>query len=172
MHPVIFECLGYSSYVPHPDLTAGGVVLYTPDFLVQRADNGLWEVFEIKTPDARIIKSKKRRQDFYASLNEYIAQCVEYAEYFDDEAHRVEFAQKHGFEVHKSLQRCLVAGSDDGLDHTRVHALLNQRGHSVQILTYDSLEKALEFYRVRQFGDFEKLALLHPVWVKPSLRAL
>ena len=156
-HPVVFECLGYSDNVPHPELTSSGVVLFIPDFLVRRADNSLWEIFEIKTPDAGIIKSKKTRKDFYASLSEYIAQCVEYSEYFDDTAHRVEFSQKHGFEVHKSPRRCLVAGSDDGLEQAQVHALLNQRSHSVQLLTYDNIAAKLEFYRTRQSGGFERL---------------
>jgi hypothetical protein len=156
-NPVVFQCLGYQRHASHPDLTENGVVLFTPDFLVQRADNGLWEVFEIKTPSAEVIKSATRRQDFYASLSSYISQCAEYSEYFDDEAHRKEFEDRHGFHVHKSPARLLVAGRDEGLDHALAHQLLRRRGRPVELLTYDGLLKKLDFFRVQQFGDLEGL---------------
>src|SRR5438132_2049229 len=93
-NPVVFDLLGYQKVLPHPRLTDDGAELYVPDFLAQRVD-GLWEIVEIKRSDTKVLKDVARRSAFYSAMETYISQCREYAQYFNDKAHRDEFHARY-----------------------------------------------------------------------------
>ena len=155
-HPVVFDSYGYKRVIPHPELTENGTVLYIPDFLAQRID-GLWEIFEIKRPDTRVLRDVTSRQTFYASLQQYYEQCRDYSQFFDDAAHRAEFAVKYGVDIQKSPHSILVAGRSAGLDKAAAYRLLADRGTKVTLQTYDDVRERLDFYRVTRYGKYEHM---------------
>ncbi|MFN5872449.1 MAG: Shedu anti-phage system protein SduA domain-containing protein, partial [Aphanizomenon sp.] len=77
-NPIVFNALGYKTYLAHPVLKLEDEDTLIPDFIVQRIDN-LWEIFELKLPNTQILKDKKTRQTFYAPLHEYMQQCIDYS---------------------------------------------------------------------------------------------
>ena len=79
----IFTTLGYVRALPHPRLEYHDGEVRLPDFLVKDT-SGLWHVFELKRADTAVLKPQLRRQTFYAKFEEYLTQCVEYAEFFRD----------------------------------------------------------------------------------------
>ncbi len=153
-HPSAFDCLGYSRVVAHPDLTENSRVVFTPDFMVQRADSGRWEIFEINTPGMKLLKPGDRRKTFYADTHSYLAQCREYSAYFDDAAHRNEFAGRTGIQVYKSPTCILVGGK--GADASRAEAA--RLAQPIHLVTYDDVLARVEFYRARLYAELENLA--------------
>ncbi len=154
-HPVIFIALGYIHHIPHPRIYAANGNLYIPDFLVQRS-NGSWEIFELKTPSANIIRDKDRRETFYASFAEYVSQCHEYSEAFDDATTRTRLEQEHSINFnHKRPSSIIVAGSSDGLDTERLFRLCSRNIPAITVFTYNDIKAALVSFRTFNFGDYD-----------------
>lgn len=151
--PIIFEALGYKRFLPKPILTTtkGNRI---PDFLVQRRDD-LWEVFDLKRPDTKILKDRERRRTFYASLEEYYQQCREYADYFVEEVNRADFFDRFGVKVQSAVPSTIVAGRNRGFDRPEAFKILFGRGMKVKIVTYDDVLDHLELYRLSTLGDYE-----------------
>jgi hypothetical protein len=146
-NPVVMQTFNYRECLPHPKLVTSDGVVYIPDFLCQRVD-GLWEVVEIKRGDTAILRDADRRVTFYADTEKYIAQCHEYASYFDDAAHRAAFRTRYDRDVQQRPTSVLVAGRAGGLDRQRVHEVLSRRTPAISHRTYDDLRNALEFQRL------------------------
>ena len=104
-NPVVFEALGYSAAYPKPQLPLPDGEHLEPDFLVKRPD-GLYEVFELKTPQERLVHGKKHRDKLYARVEEYISQVENYSEYFDDSEHRT------FVEILSNVVDCLSSSGD------------------------------------------------------------
>jgi hypothetical protein len=155
-NPVVFTCLAFSEVLPQPRLETTDGETYIPDFMV-RDLRGIWHIFEIKTPDAPLLKARSRRQDFYAVLNKHYRQCREYSEYFDDSLHRQYFEEKYGYRIAKRPACILVAGRSNGLDRMKVHELLTDMGSKVSLLTYDDVCEGMEFFRAKQYARYEGL---------------
>ncbi len=154
-HPIVFQSLGYKDFIPHPVLNLGNDEKYIPDFLVQRID-GIWEIFELKTPNVKILKDKERRIDFYSNINEYHAQCVEYCDFFLEKCNRERFKSDYKIEIQNRLNGILVVGLDNGIDKFKIHELTYKRGQ-VKILTYSDILNFLEFERVENHSIHENL---------------
>ena len=154
-HPVVFVSLGFSKFIPHPHILLPSGNELIPDFFAQRA-NGSWEVFEIKTPQARLLRDIKNRSTFYALFESYVSQCHEYSESLDEQSTRSAFNETYGVQVQKRPQSIIVAGRNEGLDSEIRFALCARRTPSVEVYTYDDVLRALENYRTFNFGAYDK----------------
>jgi hypothetical protein len=153
---VVFHVLRYQRVLSHPRLTESGIERYVLDFLGQRLDK-LWEIVEIKRPDTEILKNLQRRTAFYAAMETYVSQCVEYSRYFNDRANRSEFAANYQARVQQQPSAILVAGRSHGLDREKVHQLLMGRTPTVCHQTYDDVLNQLEFQRAKLYSTHENL---------------
>ncbi|WP_299704936.1 Shedu anti-phage system protein SduA domain-containing protein [uncultured Pontibacter sp.] len=142
-NPFVFEILCYNQTIPHPSqIVCGNGEEYIPDFLV-RSYNGLWEIFELKRPDTKILKNTSRRTTFYSSFEEYISQCREYAQYYFVPDNRKTIEAKYNIRIQRELLSSIVAGVDKTVDKQKVHDLLFDRGNSVKTITYDDIRNTL-----------------------------
>ncbi len=154
-YEIAFHALGFKKIIPHGVLKKdkGRDI---PDFLVQSVDD-IWYIFEIKRPDTQVLKSQKKRKNFYNTFRDYVSQCYEYSEYFDESSNREKFNQKYNVNVHKNLKSIIVAGRNNGIDKTEIHNILYREGAKIELLTYDDIRNRIEFYRTSLFSKYEKL---------------
>ncbi|MCH8174692.1 MAG: DUF4263 domain-containing protein [Proteobacteria bacterium] len=168
-HSIVFKTLGYVEFLSKPRLYTDDTSYLEPDFMLKRP-NGLFEIWDLKLDNVKIIKGKKNRNTFYAPVHEYISQVSEYSEYFDDSAHRDLFREKHGHDVQKHPEPFVVLGRNTDLDFKELHKLTDRAG--IKLVTYDDiLTNLYNFYSVA-FEIFEKLpgASLHTtVHLRPYL---
>lgn len=155
-HRIVFQVLGYVEVIPQPRLISGSQEMI-PDFLVRR-DDRVWEVFELKRPDTKIVRPGERRRQLYADCESYVSQCGEYAQYFDDEANRARFRERYGVDVQKGVPSVLVAGRADGVQELAAHCLLHHRNGHVRLRTYDSLRSSVVASRALAFGKRDSRA--------------
>lgn len=154
-YSIVFDLLGYKKVIPHPKLEANGKVLI-PDFLVQGIDD-IWSIFEIKRPDTGLLKRQSKRKEFYSSFRDYISQCHEYAEFFDDQANRDWFNSKYDVVVQKSLRSLIVAGRNEGLDKAEIQKIMLREGAKIELKTYDDLLNTLEYHREKTYGQYDDI---------------
>ncbi|MBD1218269.1 MAG: DUF4263 domain-containing protein [Aphanizomenon flos-aquae Clear-A1] len=155
-NPIVFNALGYKTYLAHPVLKLEDEDTLIPDFIVQRIDN-LWEIFELKLPNTQILKDKKTRQTFYAPLHEYMQQCIDYSRYFNDRWNIEKFLLDTNIRIDSSPKAKLIVGRNEGLDRYKVSELLSDRGYKVELITYDDIINNLEFLKVNTFTQYEDL---------------
>lgn len=153
---IVFTSYGYKTVIPKPKLINKDGDKFEPDFLVQKTD-GTWEIFEIKRPDTKILKNKTRREEFYVTLREYISQCHDYIEYFDDSINRDYVYNYLGVKIPKSLKAILVAGINEGLDKVKAQQILYREGAKIELQTYDDIRIRLEFSRSESYSKYENL---------------
>lgn len=154
-HPVAFIILGFQRQIPHPSIHAASGDTYIPDFIAQRP-NGAWEIFELKTAAADILRDKNRREAFYASFESYLSQCHEYAEALDDSAVRDDVEKRYDINLlQKRPSSIIVAGSSEALDVERLFRLCSRRTPPVTVYTYDDVRAALVSYRTFNFGSYD-----------------
>lgn len=153
-HPVVFAAYGYQRWISHPELVTHAGETYWPDFVVQRL-TGVWDVFEIKRPDTKVLRHAARRQEFYAEFRAYVKQCRDYARYFLLPQHRAAYTQRYGATVQEEWRSILVAGRSADLDPLRVNDILADEGATVEHQSYDDVRRRLEFLRVQAFAKYE-----------------
>lgn len=138
-NPKVFKILNFVEAIPHPkQICTETEDLHIPDFLVKKI-NGLWEIFELKRPDTKILKNVKKRKTFYADFNSYVAQCREYSQFYLSSANRKLMEKEYGIENQKSFASTIVAGRDSAVCKKEVHELLFDSGSKVHLLTYDDV---------------------------------
>jgi len=145
-HPVVFFSFGFQKVIPHPRLVSPDGEEWIPDFLVQ-PPSGVWEVFEITTPQATILVDRGRRSTFYATFEGYVSQCREYAEMLDDPRTREEFLEREGAKLPKNPRISIVAGRSIGLDRDKLQRLASSRVAPLAIVTFDDVRAQVEHYR-------------------------
>lgn len=154
-HGIIFHSLGFKKVIPHGVLMKDGNK-EIPDFIVQTVDD-IWYIFEIKRPDTKVLKSQIRRKIFYNTFREYISQCYEYSDFFNELTNREKFNSKYGTNIQKNLKSIIVAGRNNGIDKIEIHNILFREGAKIEFLTYDDIRNSLEFYRASLFSKYEQL---------------
>lgn len=153
-NPVVFLSLGYTGSLSQPRLRATDGSMYIPDFLVQRP-NSAWEIFEIKTPQASILRDRDRRSTFYATFEQYLSQCHEYAEAIDESQTRENVQREYGIRLNKRPATTLVSGRSEGLNQEKLLNLSGRRTPPITVFTFDDLRTALEAYRTFNFGKYD-----------------
>ena len=171
-HPLVFECLGYTRVIPHPNLDAEDkhAGLFIPDFMALSSD-GLWEIIEIKTAKELILKNTERRHSLRASTEKYIAQCKEYSDLFRDREYRNRFNQRYIADCHASPNITLIMGRNEDLDKKTVAEILSSRTPYTAIRTYDDVRESVN-HSLKVMGELPKAmsnglcilftAILHP----------
>jgi hypothetical protein len=154
-HPVVFVILGFSQFIPHPRLLLSSGKELIPDFFAQRA-NASWEVFEIKTPQTQVLRDLERRTTFYATFEQYVSQCHEYSESFDEKSTQTAVEAAYGAHIQKRPRSIIVAGRNEGIDLDKLFAMCSRREPPVAVYTYDDVLRALEDYRTFHFGAYDK----------------
>lgn len=155
-NPVVFEVLGYVKAYPKPRLPKLDGDYLEPDFLVEQVD-GLYQIFELKTPQEKLIQEIKSRDKFYADVDKYISQVFTYSEYFDDNEHRRLVINELSLDVQKTPDMVLVVGRDNNVDKKLLHTLTRRRASALHIVTYDFILSTLQFHHATLFGHSEKL---------------
>ncbi len=146
--------MGFSEFLPTPvlplseDAELEGEWI-EPDFLAFDDRTRQWVIIELKTPDEALVTKAKRRQKLRASVATYIAQVSEYAEYFDDAAHRKLTKEAHGISVAKTPDIYLLVGYGDDLD--AVHRIASRQGRNIKVWQYNTLLTGLIERYDRQF---------------------
>lgn len=155
LHPLVFLALGFHRQISHPNIQAADGNVYIPDFIAQRP-NGSWEIIELKTPSAKILKNKDRRETFYSCFEDYLSQCHEYSEALDEASARAELESKYNIDLmHKRPTSILIAGSGEALDIDRLFRLCSRRNPPISVYTYDDIRSALSSYRTFNFGGYD-----------------
>lgn len=154
-HPIVFHTLGFQSQIAHPVIRTAEGTTYIPDFIARRP-NGSWEIVELKTASAEILRDKERREAFYASFESYLAQCHEYSEALDDASARAEFEVRYGIDlIQKRPSSIVIAGSSESLDVNRLLRLCSRRSPPIAIYTFDDIRSALLSYRTFNFSKYD-----------------
>ena len=150
-HPVAFYVLGYRRNIPHPELALPGSTTLIPDFIAQLPD-GLWEIVELKRPDAGVLRNPERRTGFYSDMNVYVSQCLEYSERCSDSHIARSLLETYGIAVNSHPGSALIAGRSDGLDRLKVHGVLKRLTPKIRHYTYDDVLDALRQHYVSNFS--------------------
>lgn len=154
-HPIVFQALGYVDYIPHPEILSEDRGTFIPDFIAKRP-NQTWEIVELKTPSARILRNRNRREWFYASFEEYLSQCHEYSEAFDTADTRSKFCERYNIQFLNSRpSSILVAGVGADLDVPRLFRLCSRRQPPISVYTYDDVLHAPLTFRASNFGAYD-----------------
>jgi hypothetical protein len=153
-HSVVFEALGYVQTISHPSFFYDDEE-YIPDFMVKNSLD-LWEIFEIKTADAGILKNTDRRHAFYSKMQDYLSQCREYSKSFTDIACKKRINNDYKINCNNSPDITIIIGRNDGYDKFLTHELLGSLAFKVKILTYDDLDNILSSFVENAFGQVVK----------------
>jgi hypothetical protein len=155
-NPVIFQVLGYAEAYPKPHLPLSDGGYLEPDFVLKRPD-GLFEIFELKTPQEKLVVVKRHRDKFREPISEYVSQAHTYSDYFDDSANRERVKDELGFDIQKSPDMTIVAGRDAHVDKKLLYLLVRRQSGALRLLTYDDLLSWLIFHHTALYGDTESL---------------
>lgn len=155
-HPIVFQALGFSRYIPQPVFRDIDGEEWRPDFLVQRS-NGRWEIFELKLPGTALIRNARRRVKFYAAFEKYISQCHEYSEVLDQETTRREVEKRYELDLlNKRPRSILVAGRSVGVEYQKLYTLADRRNPPISVYTYDDIRDALVAFRTVSFSKYDE----------------
>jgi hypothetical protein len=103
-HTIVFESLGYIAQYPKIHLESGDSSMY-PDFILEN-QTSLFEIWDVKLPYEKIIKSKKYRDELYSKVSsEYAGQLREYSDFFDDSFNREMILKQYGINVQKKTKK-------------------------------------------------------------------
>ena len=141
---IVFEVLGYSKFYPKIRFPLPDNNFLEPDFLLLGLD-GLYEIFELKTPQEKLSSNKLHREKFRAKIEEYISQVNNYSEYFDDSSNQELVSTRYGIYINKHPNMIIIAGRDAGVNKSELHQLLHRRVGSLKIFTYDDILSRLKF---------------------------
>lgn len=108
-----------------------------PDFLLKRIDLNLWDVLEIKLPNAKIVAGTPSRRRLSAPVISALSQIKSYAEFFADRANLLWFRKTHGLEV-ASPRLNLLIGRDSSFRDQREKSRFSEWDNT-RIFTYDDL---------------------------------
>ena len=161
---VIFEVMGYKNIYPSLKLDLNqedqerlGLLYLKPDFILERQE-GVFEIFEIKTPQELFLTKSKNRKTLRAKINTYIAQAMSYADYFKDSYYRELTKDRYGLDFTRGVDISLLAGLEAENDIKRVYEEIRQISTRIQIITYDRLLNNLRFDYINHYPSPNGLA--------------
>jgi hypothetical protein len=165
-NPIVFTVLGYKGF--HAFTKASGKTLPRdehkdlepePDFIAQRVD-GLFEIFEIKTPFWKKLRvdSNRYRERFTAEVSSYISQVITYEQYFTrNPENRRRVKELFDLDIHEDLDIKIVIGQRDHIDKVKVHQKAREYKYKIDIVTYDDILGRLIDEYERAHGEYEDL---------------
>jgi hypothetical protein len=153
-NPIVFEALGYVRAYSRPRLQKVDGDYLEPDFLVQQVD-GLYQIFELKTPRDKLINEIKNRDKLSASIDKYISQVAVYSEYFDDSLHRQWVKDSLSLDIQKQPDMVLVVGVDENTDKKLLHLLVKRRTGALHVVTYTDILTRLQFQHAALYGSLD-----------------
>lgn len=164
---IVFTILGYKNF--YAFTKASGKKLPKdesnglqpePDFIVQREDNGLFEIFEIKTPVLKnlIIDKNQYRINFTAKFNNYISQTITYEQYFTrNPANRQKIKELYDIDIQPVVDIKIVIGRNEYIDKSQIHQHARRFVYKIDILTYDDILNMLNNYYFAHYGIYEDI---------------
>jgi len=135
-----FLCFGkYVSLKSHPVLTFTEDTRRIPDFFLERGEDGLSDILELKLPNSRITVGTDNRRFFSSAIYRGIAQLKEYHSYFNDSELRAEFERQTGLRLYRP-NLILVIGRKDEFHSTNERKDLESGLESnISIMTFDDI---------------------------------
>jgi hypothetical protein len=162
-HPIVMSTLGYCDTRAKPRLglpehlrQSTGLKYLEPDFIAARP-TGLWEIVDLKLPQEKLFRTTPFRQTFYAKVNEYISQVVNYSDYFDDHHNHQKVKATLGVDIHKRVDVVLIIGRDGEVDKVALHEELRKRSNRVTFYTYDDILVLLTTEYARLYSHKDNL---------------
>jgi len=164
-NPIVFNVLGYSNYFPFTKNSEMELprdeysnLKPEPDFVVQRKD-GLFEIFEIKTPCSKkmLIDSNKYRERFTAEIISYISQVCTYADYFIYPGNRQAILEKFNLSIQEIVDVKIIIGRAEVADTEKIHKLCRKQTNKIDIITYDDILKILIDEYSNTYSYYENL---------------
>lgn len=163
-NPIVFEVLGYTEFYPFTKQANQKLAKddYSnlqpePDFIVKN-DNGIFEIFEIKTPiDKKItITRNEYRKRFTAEIVNYISQTITYGDYFTrNPENRKKLQDMYDIEIQEDLPQKIIIGLSKNFDQKEVHRLCNKYKDRIDIIAYDTILNHLENDYKKHYGQYE-----------------
>ncbi len=132
----LFQALGYSNAIPHPIIESRTQGKYIPDFIVQR-DDGLWQVLELKRPNTKVLKNSARRDAWYAEMQGYLSQCMDYIDQLRDQSVCARFERRYGVTMHQGFPATIIAGQSEYLNQLQVTRMLDRFKANLSLATFD-----------------------------------
>jgi hypothetical protein len=161
---IVFSIMGYRKAFPQLRLQLNdedqdklGLEFLEPDFIVEKQE-GIYEIFEIKTPQETFLTKSKDRKAFKHKINSYISQSSNYSEYFQDSSYRAFVKEKYGLDITRNVDVVILAGLDKETDVKRVHEEIRRNYNRIQILTYDRLLNNLRFDYISHYPSHGNLS--------------
>lgn len=151
----LFQALGYTRAIPHPVIVSESLGDYIPDFLVQRND-GFWQILELKRPDTKVLKNNRRRDTWYADMQTYISQCLDYIELLRDESVRSKFERRYGVTMHLGFPVTIVAGISEQIDQLRAFRLLDRFKENISLVAFDQALASMQAWYSGKYPQSEQ----------------
>lgn len=154
-NPSLFQALGYTKAIPHPVIESGNQGAYIPDFIVQR-DDGFWQILELKRPDTKVLKNNARRDTWYADMQAYLSQCIDYIELLRDQSVRSEFERRYGVTMHLGFPVTIVAGISEQIDQLRAVRLLDRFKDNITLVAFDQALASMQAWYSGKYPQSEQ----------------
>ena len=128
-----------------------------PDFIVQRKSDGLFEIFEIKTPVSKNLVRDKNpyREKFTSEVHSYISQTTTYEKYFTrNPRNRQKLKKLYGIDIQPDVDIKIVIGRNRYIDKSKIHEYARQNIRKIDILTYDDILNMLHEHYAEHYGIY------------------
>jgi hypothetical protein len=151
---IVFKILGYKNFYVFTKASKNSLpkdefsnLQPEPDFIVQREQDDLFEIFEIKTPAQAglLVKRNKYREKFTESIASYISQTTVYEDYLTrNPANRVKVKELYGLDIQPDLDIKIVIGLNEYIDKAKIHQQARRFTRKIDIITYDDILNQLK----------------------------
>lgn len=150
-HLSALESLGFDRAISHhtlgdPDRDR------IPDFLVVAPDSSV-AILDLKRPQPIVERGQDHREVFRAHVTDGIAQLTDYADWFDDTAHRAQLSADLNVNAEPKPDLFLVVGRNrSDSQRSTVRRLEREYARRIRIMTYDDLLGEMRAYLDRSYG--------------------
>ena len=128
---IVFTVLGYKNFLAFTKASGNKLpkdesseLQPEPDFIVQRKNDGLFEIFEIETPVSKNLVTDKNpyREKFTSEVQSYISQTITYEQYFTrNPTNRQRVKELYGIDIQPDVDIKMVIGRNEYIDKSQIH---------------------------------------------------
>lgn len=151
----LFQALGYVRVIPHPIIESENQGAFIPDFIVQR-DDGFWQILELKRPDTKVLKNNARRDTWYADMQTYLSQCIDYIELLRDQSVRSEFERRYDVTMNLGFPVTILAGLSEQIDQLRAVRLLDRFKENITLVAFDQALASMQAWYSGKYPQSEQ----------------